>query len=62
MEENEIMAELREIRREMLAEVGGDIDGLFRAIKAEEARQIREGKTMVSLPPRRPEGYKPNAA
>lgn len=62
MAENEIMAELRQIRREMLAEVGGDMDGLFRAIKAEEAEQIRQGKPVVSLPPQRLQSYKPNAA
>ncbi|HEY0019030.1 MAG TPA: hypothetical protein VGC13_22200 [Longimicrobium sp.] len=62
MAENEILAELRQIRREMLAEVGGDMDGLFRAIKAEEAEQARQGKVIVSLPPRRPQGYEPNAA
>lgn len=52
-DEDEIMAELRQIRREMLAEVGGDMDGLFHAIKAEEAEQIRQGRPVVSLPPRR---------
>jgi hypothetical protein len=62
MAENEILAELRQIRREMLAEVGGDMDGLFRAIKAEEAEQVRQGKVVVSLPPRRPQDYEPNAA
>jgi hypothetical protein len=62
MAEDEIMAELRQIRREMLAEVGGDMDGLFRAIKAEEAEQIRQGKTVVSLSSPRPQGIKPNAA
>ena len=62
MEDDEIMAELRMIREEMLRECGGDIDGLFRAIKAEEARLIREGGKVVSLPPRRPPGYRPSAA
>lgn len=61
-EEDEIMAELRMIREEMLRECGGDLEGLFRAIKAEEARLIRQGGKVVSLPPRRAPGHKPNAA
>lgn len=62
MKDDEIMAELRQIRKEMLEEVGGDMDGLFRAIKAAEAEAIRQGRPVVSLPPRRPKGYTPNAA
>lgn len=62
MPENEIMAELRQIREEMLAECGGDMEGLFRLIKAVEEEEMRNGRLVVSLPPRRPEGYKPDAA
>ncbi len=62
MKDDEIMAELRQIRKKMLEELGGDRDALFRAIKAAEAEAIREGRAVVSLPPRRPPGYKPNAA
>jgi hypothetical protein len=60
--ENEIMAELRQIRREMLAECGGDRDALFRAIRAKEAELVRRGFPVVSRPPRPAGENKPNAA
>lgn len=50
--ENEIMAELRQIRREMRVEFPTN-DALFRAMKAHEAEEIRQGRPVVSLPPRR---------
>jgi hypothetical protein len=55
-DEDEIMAALRQIRREMLVEFPTD-EALFRAMKAHEAEQIRLGKPVVSpstVPGRRP--------
>lgn len=61
MVENEIMAELRRIREEMLTEFPTD-EALFRAIKAQEAELIKQGKIVVP-PPARPQlRSKPNAA
>jgi hypothetical protein len=63
MPENEIMAELRQIREEMLSDCGGDMDALFRAIKAKEAELVMRGIPVVSRPPRRPSAQnEPNAA
>jgi hypothetical protein len=59
---DEIMAELRQIRKEMLAEVGGDTKGLFRAIKAKEAELIRQGHAVVSPRPQHTDGVEPDAA
>jgi hypothetical protein len=62
MSEDPIMSELRQIRAEMLAECGGDMDALFHMIKEVEAEELRKGRVVVSLPPRRRSGYKPDAA
>jgi hypothetical protein len=62
MHEDPIMAELRQIREEMLAECGGDMDVFFQRIKAAEDEEARKGRVIVSLPPRRPVGYRPDAA
>lgn len=62
MPEDEIMSELRQIRAQMLAECGGDMEELFRKSQMIEAEERRKGRRVVSLPPRRPKGYKPDAA
>jgi hypothetical protein len=59
-DEDEIMAELRRIRREMLVEFPTH-EALFHAMKAHEAEEIRQGRPVTSLPPRRPENDKPVA-
>lgn len=59
-DEDEIMAELHQIRREMLVEFPTD-EALFRAMKAHEAEGIRQGRPVVSLPPRRPGNNEPGA-
>jgi hypothetical protein len=56
------MNELRAIRAEMLEECGGDIDGLFRAIKACEEELVRRGRTIVSRATRKLDGHAPNSA
>jgi hypothetical protein len=61
-DDDEIMAELRQIRKEMFAEVGGDPKGLFRAIKAKEAELIRQGRPAVSPRRQQTNGIEPNAA
>jgi hypothetical protein len=61
MDDDEIMAELRQIRAEMLEEFG-NLEGLHQHLEAMEAEAARKGRLVVSLPPRRPEGYKPEAA
>jgi hypothetical protein len=60
-EADEIMAELRQIRREMLVEFPTH-EALFRAMKAHESEQIRQGKKVFSPSARRPHGPKPNTA
>jgi hypothetical protein len=46
------MAELRQIRREMLVEFPTQ-EALFRAMKAHEAEAARQGRPVVSIPLRR---------
>jgi hypothetical protein len=59
-DESEILTELRKVREDMLVEFPTD-EALFGALKAHEAEQIRQGKTVV--PPTRPaRRSKPNAA
>ena len=48
-DEDEIMAELRQIRREMLEEFPTP-EALFRAMKAHEAEEARQGRPVVPLP------------
>jgi uncharacterized protein YqgV (UPF0045/DUF77 family) len=62
MHDDPIMAELRRVREEMMTELGGDMDALFQLVKAAEAEEIRQGRPVVSLSPRHPKGYRPNAA
>ncbi len=62
IEEDEIMSELRQIRAELLCECGNDTDALFRMIKEQEDEERRRGRVMMSLPPRRPSGVRPDAA
>lgn len=52
IEDDEIMAELRQIREEMLAEFGSDPEARLRVLKALEAEEARKGRRIVSLPPR----------
>lgn len=51
IEDDEIMSELRQIRAEMLAELGSDPEARFRMLKASEAEEARKGRRIVSLPP-----------
>jgi hypothetical protein len=60
-DEDEIMAELRKIREQMLLEYPTH-DALFQLVKAAEAEEIRQGRQVVSLPPRHPHSHRPNAA
>jgi hypothetical protein len=57
--DDEIMAELRKVREEMLLEFPTD-EALFRAIKTHEAEQIRQGRQVVPL--QHAKGEKPDAA
>jgi hypothetical protein len=52
IEDDEIMSELRQIREEMLAELGSDPEARFRMLKAFEAEEARKGRRIVALPPR----------
>ena len=56
-DDNPIIAEVRRAREELLAEYNGDLNALMDAMrrKTDEARQA--GRKVVSLPPRRPEGW-----
>ena len=47
-----IVAEVRAIREQMLADSGGDLDALFAMLKASESAR---GSRVVSRPPRRPD-------
>ncbi len=52
MERDEIVEEVRAIRRRLLEEAGGTLDGLFAMLKEEEGRSKEK---VVSLPRRRPQ-------
>ena len=61
--EDPIMAELRQIRAEMLDEFGGDLEGLHHHLETLQAtNEARHGRPAVSLPARHPEEYRPEAA
>jgi hypothetical protein len=60
-DESEIMAELRMIREEMLAEFPTD-EALFGAMQDHEAEQIKHGKTVVYPAARRPRQSNTNSA
>jgi hypothetical protein len=62
MDDDEVMCELRQIRAEMLKEFGGDLDGLHHHLEALHANEARQGGPAVSLPPRHPQGHRPEAA
>jgi hypothetical protein len=61
MQDDPILAELRQVRKEMLAEFPTD-EALFRALKAHEAEQIKKGKTVASPATHSQAPRKPNAA
>jgi hypothetical protein len=61
LQDDPILAELHKVREEMLAEFPTD-EALFRAMKAHEAEQIRQGKKILSPAARHPHRPKPNAA
>jgi hypothetical protein len=60
-DEDEILAELRQIRREMLAEFPSD-EALLRAMKPHEAEEFRQGRPVISIPPEHPEDDNPYVA
>jgi hypothetical protein len=62
MREDPIVAEVHRVRREIMAEFNNDLGAYFRYIQALEEEDRKRGVKYVSLPPRRPKGYKPNAA
>ena len=62
MREDPIIAEIHKIRREIIAEFGGDLKAYVRHIQALEEAKQGQGVQYFSFPPRRPEGYKPDAA
>ena len=51
MARDEIVEEVRAIRKRLLEEAGGTLEGLIAKIKEEEAKVRHK---LVSLPPRRP--------
>jgi len=59
MARDEIVEEVRAIRKRLLEEAGGTLEGLVAKIREEEAKR---GAQLVSLPPRRPWGDKEEAA
>lgn len=52
MEDDEIIAEVRRNRAELLKSAGGTLEGLYAMLKSSEAKESRR---VVNLPPRRPE-------
>ncbi len=59
MARDEIVEEVRAIRKRLLEEAGGTLEGLIAKIKEEEAKS---GRKLVSLPPRRPRPGRSEAA
>lgn len=62
MPEDPIVAEIHKIRREIMAEFGGDLKAYVRYIQGIENEKRKQGVQYFSFPPRRPKGYKPDAA
>lgn len=62
MWEDPIVAEIHRIRAEILAEFDGDLHAYYSYIRSQEEEDRMRGVTYVSLQPRRPPGYKPEAA
>ncbi len=59
MARDEIVEEVRAIRKRLLEEAGGTLEGLIAKIREEEAK---EKSRLVTLPPRRPGEEKGEAA
>jgi hypothetical protein len=59
MWDDPIVGDTRELREEYLAELGHDLDALFRDLKKKERES---GRKVVSLEPRNPARTKPHAA
>jgi hypothetical protein len=59
MGRDEIVEEVRAIRKRLFDEAGGHLDGLFAKLKEWEAKRKER---VVSLPPRRPRKGKDEAA
>jgi len=55
MSENPIVDEIHEIRQQMLARYGGDLDALMRDAQKRTEEAARAGRKVVALPPRRPQ-------
>jgi hypothetical protein len=62
MWEDPIVKEVHETRARILARFGGDFHAYVRYVQALEAEDKRRGVPYASLPPRRPDGYKSDAA
>lgn len=62
MWEDPIVKEVHETRARILARFGGDFDAYVRYLQALEAEEKAQGIKYVAPPPRRPAGYRPNAA
>lgn len=60
--EDPIVAEVHRIRWEVVAEFNGDLGAYFRYIQALEEEERKRGVKYVSLPPRHPMTYQPDAA
>jgi hypothetical protein len=54
MSDDPIVDEIHEIRQQMLAEYGGDLDALLRDAQKRTEEAARAGRKVVSLPPRPP--------
>jgi hypothetical protein len=52
MTENPIVEEIHRIREELLAEHGGDLHALIRAMREKTDEAARAGRQVVTLPPR----------
>jgi hypothetical protein len=57
-DENPIIDEIRRVREELLKEFGGDLRALAKDTQRRTEEAARTGHKVVSLPPRRPEGWK----
>lgn len=62
MKEDPIIAELHKVRREIMAEFGGDLQAYVRHIQAIEDAKRKQGVQYFSFTPRRAKDCRPDAA
>ena len=56
-DDDPVVAEVRRIREQILAEYNGDLHALCEAARRRTEEAARAGRKVVSLPPRRPAGW-----